>query len=239
MLIGDEQKRTEVERHLKQKHDVSKPFPEEETTEQPGSSSAEPVMDLVAMGDYINEEGAEPIHVTPISIDRPMIVHWETVKFPETRGTWIRIKRADENLELYRNFHHFIRFCTRSELEEMFKVGMELYANVLQEEIPSDLKIILEWLCMMFSPDKVSEVLNKGGHCSEVTAWVLYENCGVHMLNIDGILIEYYLVERQYNFGSRRLHAMMLSKLRAMKNSQIAQELIRVMKAQWVNVVIR
>ncbi|KAI3678125.1 hypothetical protein L6452_37406 [Arctium lappa] len=141
-LKGDFTQRVEAEREMKERHDlnIQQPFPD---IEEGTPSKDKEVVD-------------------PILVNAPEIIHWDILK--DQGKEYFRIKRLGEHYEVYATWGKIIRSCSRSNLEEMHKVGMSLYGKVLEEAGMSLIKIAMEYLCMMFDPDRIKHIIRDMNH---------------------------------------------------------------------------
>ncbi|KAI3759327.1 hypothetical protein L6452_07064 [Arctium lappa] len=163
---------------------------------------------------YMTLTNEEPVQADPISMKAPEIIFWDILK--DNRKEYFRFKRMGDQFEVYATWGKVIRSCSRADLEEMYKVGTKLYESVLQGTEMSLLKIAMEYLCMMFEPEKVKyriKDLHHGYGFKKVDHWMLFENCGVYMITIDKSYHEYYLVDKIYDHSKAKLQAMLKAKL--------------------------
>ncbi|KAI3728688.1 hypothetical protein L6452_17329 [Arctium lappa] len=116
-----------------------------------------------------------------------------------------------DHFEVYSTWGKIVKCCSRSDLEELFKVGMNLYGDVLKTPGMNIKKLAMEYLCMMFSPDLVKHVIKDV--FKSVDNWMLIERCGVYILTIDKSFHEYYLVDKIYDHSLAKLHGMLKAKL--------------------------
>ncbi|KAI3771977.1 hypothetical protein L6452_03150 [Arctium lappa] len=108
----------------------------------------------------------------------------------------------------------------------MHKVGIKLYEHVLKGTEESLLKIAMEYLCMMFDPEKVVYRMKDLHHeygFKKIDKWILFENCGVYMITIDNCYHEYYLVDKVYDHSKEKLNGMLKAKLVCAKESEMAR----------------
>ena len=113
-----------------------------------------------------------------------------------------------------------IELVSRDDLQEIYEVGRIKYATPIK---PLATKIMMEYLEMMFGPEKQIQELPY----TDVMMWKLFENNGVYSIIKDNAQVEFYLVERRYNHSLKLMNLMMARKLSASKNSLLAHKLIR------------
>ncbi|KAI3692645.1 hypothetical protein L6452_32466 [Arctium lappa] len=176
--------------------------------EQSSQSAQQPSQSNVHFELYMTVTDSDPVKAYPISVQAPEIIHWDIL---EDQGKeYFRIKRMGDHFEVYSTWG-IVRCCSRSDLEEMFKVGINLYEDVLKTLGMNIKKLAIEYLCMMFSPDRVKHVIKDV--LKSVDNWMLIERCGVYILTIDKSFHEYYLVDKIYDHSLSKLHGMLKAKL--------------------------
>ncbi|KAI3758535.1 hypothetical protein L6452_06100 [Arctium lappa] len=156
----------------------------------------------------------EPVHADPISMKARKIIFWDILK--DNIKEYIRFNRMGDQVEVYATWGKVIKSCSRADLEEMYKVGIKLYESVLQGTEMSLIKIAMEYLCMMFEPERVKYRIKDLHHeygFKKIDHWMLFENCGVYMITIDKSLHEYYLVDKIYDHCKAKLEGMLKAKL--------------------------
>ncbi|KAI3759073.1 hypothetical protein L6452_06646 [Arctium lappa] len=171
-LQGDFSQRVEVERKMKERHDlhIQQPFPENEETaptkeveeEQKEETLAQTVKAVKRMKSLASkkqtkrprieevQKEVEPVVATPgeqFSQQGAEQSEQSEIKGRNTSG----LKEWGTNMRSTQPGKD--RSCSRSDLEEMYKVGMNLYGEVLKGTEMSLLRITMEYLCMMFDPE--------------------------------------------------------------------------------------
>ncbi|KAI3735686.1 hypothetical protein L6452_15194 [Arctium lappa] len=144
----------------------------------------------------------------------------ESQEVPQSSDVNI-LKRKDDKYEVYSTWNKIVRECSRSDLEEMFEVGMKVYADQLTAPRLPIVKLVMEYLCMLFSPEAVKHLIRDV--FKTVRGWTLYERSGVYELALDTFHMEYYLVDRVYNHTNLKLNAMLNKKLGCVPNSEMAK----------------
>ncbi|KAI3719068.1 hypothetical protein L6452_19958 [Arctium lappa] len=205
----------------------------EETEKEAESSvppSAEPVQNPEPSNLQSNEQAdlfmtvIEPVQDVPISVKAPEVIFWDILR--DNRKEYFRLKRVGDVFEVYSTWGKVIRNCSRADLEEMHKVGMKLYESVLKGTEESLLKIAMEYLCMMFEPEKVVYRIKDLHHeygFKKIDKWMLFENCGVYMITIENCYHEYYLVDKVYDHSKEKLNGMLKAKLVCANESEMAR----------------
>ncbi|KAI3729649.1 hypothetical protein L6452_18311 [Arctium lappa] len=241
-LKGDSTQREEDERKMKERHDlnIQQPFPEseEETPikEKKEEKKEETLAHQIgvikrkktiatkpkAKRARIEEERAE---VEQEPTDEPLAEPEQS-----NQKEYFRFKRMGDQFEVYATWGKIIRSCSRSDLEEMFKIGMSMYENVLTGEERSLIRLAMEYLCMMFDPSRVQHVvrdLHLENKFQRKKKWMLFERCGVYVITVDRAYHEYYLVDKIYDHSKAKLQGMLNAKLICSKDSEMARIVVR------------
>ncbi|KAI3772326.1 hypothetical protein L6452_03508 [Arctium lappa] len=188
-----------------------------EQSSKPTDESMDPYMTIV-----------EPLKAVPISMQAPEIIFWDILR--DNGKNFFRIKRVDGSFEAYSTWGKVIRSCSRADMEELYKVGMKLYEPVLKGTEENLLKVTLEYLCMMFDPERVHYRIKDHKHefiFKKIDKWILFENCGVYMITIDNCYHEYYLVDKIYEHSKEKLEGMLKATLVCTKDSEMAKIVVR------------
>ncbi|KAI3735678.1 hypothetical protein L6452_15186 [Arctium lappa] len=170
----------------------------------------------------------ELVKAVPISMQAPEIIFWDMLR--DNGKNFFRIKRADGSFEAYSTWGKVIRSCSRADMEELYKVGMKLYEPVLKGTEENLLKVTLEYLCMMFDPERVHHRIKDHKHefiFKKIDKWILFENCGVYMITIDNCCHKYYLVDKIYEHSKEKLEGMLKATLVCTKDSEMAKIVVR------------
>ncbi|KAI3665161.1 hypothetical protein L6452_43782 [Arctium lappa] len=104
------------------------------------------------------------VSATPISSKLPKIIFWDICV--EKDKHFLRIKRENNRFEVYTSFHQFIRKCSRSDLEEVYSVGMKLYEDRIQQGAQDDTRLIMYWICLILKG--MLQLKLSGGRGSEM-----------------------------------------------------------------------
>jgi hypothetical protein len=144
----------------------------------------------------------------------------------ESDNDYIRIKRANGQVDVQRSWIGVLRRYTRTDLEEMHKVGKVLYGNLLGEDIEFSMsKMIIEHLCCMFESETIDYLIQRP--FEKVINWTLHENCAVYSIILDTGLFEFYLVDRIYRHSLKRLNGMIAVKLKCKTGSAMGEYLVK------------
>ncbi|KAI3771157.1 hypothetical protein L6452_02315 [Arctium lappa] len=201
---------------------------EKQNQEPPSQQSEQPRQPEEHFELYMTITDEEPVKVDPISVEAPEIIHWDTLV--DKRTEYFRIKRMGDYYEVYATWGKIIRSCTRVDLEEMYKVGLNLYGDLLKGAGMNIKKMAMEYLCMMFDPERVQYVikdLHLENGFKRIDNWMLFERSGVYAITIDKSYHEYYLVDKVYDHSKAKLQGMLRGKLVCPKGSEMARIVIR------------
>ncbi|KAI3701719.1 hypothetical protein L6452_27001 [Arctium lappa] len=206
----------------------------EETAESAAEHSEVPIVESVQIPEQSSKSTTEsmdlymtivePLKAVPISMKAPLITFWDILR--DNGKDFFRIKRADGSFEAYSTWGKVVRSCSRADIEELYKVGIKLYEPVLKGTEENLLKIAMEYLCMMFDPERVAYRIKDHQHefiFKKIDKWILFENCGVYMITIDNCYHEYYLVDRIYEHSKEKLEGMLKATLVCTKDSEMAK----------------
>ncbi|KAI3697225.1 hypothetical protein L6452_30086 [Arctium lappa] len=234
--VGIEAKSGKRVKSIASKRQLKKPRVEE--TEKEAEPSVTPPTEPVQSPEQSNKQTVEsmdlymtivePLKVVPISMKAPEITFWDILR--DNGKDFFRIKRADGSFEAYSTWGRVVRSCSRADIEELYKVGIKLYEPVLKGTEENLLKIAMEYLCMMFDPERVAYRIKDHQHefiFKKIDKWILFENCGVYMITIDNCYHEYYLVDRIYEHSKEKLEGMLKATLVCTKDSEMAKIMIR------------
>ncbi|KAI3746496.1 hypothetical protein L6452_08930 [Arctium lappa] len=223
-LQGDSSKRGEAERKMKERHDlnIQQPFPEEVTP------TKEKVEDTKEENVGMEMKSAKRVKTiaSKKQSKKPRVEEAEKEAEPSVTPSAESVQNPEQSFHNYYRTSTVIRRCSRADLEEMHKVGMKLYEHVLKGTEENLLKIAMEYLCMMFEPEKVVYRIKDLHHeygFKKIDKWILFESCGVYMITIDNCYHEYYLVDKVYDHSNEKLNGMLKAKLVCAKESEMAR----------------
>ncbi|GJR00832.1 putative nucleotidyltransferase, ribonuclease H [Tanacetum coccineum] len=151
------------------------------------------------------------------------IVDWESQSLGSMHV--YKIIRADGNTSYHKNFESMLKIFDRQDLVDLHRLVMKRFEN----NTPEGYNLML-WgdLKTMFEPNAEDEVWSNQQDWTLIS-WKLYENCGVHTLLLDGILISFHmLVEKRYPFTKEMLEKMLNWRLEAEAESTMAFELLKI-----------
>ena len=106
-----------------------------------------------------NPNPQQPIEVYPLESQPLEIVHWDTFVDKDSEKDYVWIKRANGQFDVQGSIMSILRQYSRADLEEMHRVGMSLYRDLLGEDVEySYTKMVLEHLCCMFEPETIAQI---------------------------------------------------------------------------------
>ncbi|KAI3715057.1 hypothetical protein L6452_22023 [Arctium lappa] len=216
----EKRKKNEKKPRVEEKKKVAE---EEEATKNEAESQEVPQSSDVNMYLVVMDKIPKPISAEPVGFKPPEVIHWDIMMVDGKE--YIRLKRKDDKYEVYSTWNKIVRECSRSDLEEMFEVGMKVHADQLKAPGLPIVKLVMEYFCMLFNPEAVKHLIRDV--FKTVRGWTLYERSGVYELALDTFHMEYYLVDRIYNHTNLKLHAMLNKKLGCALNSEMAKYLIQ------------
>ncbi|GJU75403.1 hypothetical protein Tco_1272473 [Tanacetum coccineum] len=149
---------------------------------------------------------------------------WLTV-VPDEDETIIR---ADGNTSYHKTFSSMLRKFDRQDLMDLHRLVMKRF----EDNTPEGYNL-LPWgdLKVMFEPNVEDEIWSNQQDWTLIS-WKLYENCGVHLLLMDGTLTCFnMLVEKIYPLIKEMLEKMLNWKLEAEADSTMAFELLKFIKS--------
>ncbi|KAI3702329.1 hypothetical protein L6452_28064 [Arctium lappa] len=110
-----------------------------------------------------------------------------------------------------------------------------LYGDLFQGAGMRVTKMAMEYLCMMFDPDRVKYLIKDLHHSNgfkSIDHWMLFERCGVYVITIDKSFHEYYLVDKVYDRNKAKLQGMQKASLVCNKGSEMAVIMDWLLKAK-------
>ena len=170
----------------------------------------------------------ETVDAQPIGVRGPEIVDWDTIL--DGRKNYYRITRKDGSQEGFSGFIILLMYSFRHDLDEIFGVGKKKYADKIGQGPYDYIRIAMEYLCMMYDTERVKFLI--AVEDQRVTRWNLYERCGVYSATICDSRYEFYLVEKEYDHGARKMKSMLNIKLVENGISELAKDLVKTILKQ-------
>ncbi|KAI3667295.1 hypothetical protein L6452_42347 [Arctium lappa] len=96
--------------------------------------------DDVKMYMVVMDKVPEPISAEPVGVKPPEVILWDTLTVDGKE--YIRLKRKNEKYEVFNTWAKIVRTCSRSDIEEMFEIGIKLYADKLKAQGISIAKLV-------------------------------------------------------------------------------------------------
>ncbi|GJW68818.1 hypothetical protein Tco_0123242 [Tanacetum coccineum] len=138
------------------------------------------------------------------------------------------IIRADGSSKRYTSMIHLLQNIDREDLENLWKLVKAKYGDTRPEEAYE--RVLFGDLKVMFERDMESEVWrNLESH--DVTAWMLYTSCEVHLVRFDNLHI-FMLAEKSYPLTPATITKMLDRKLQADHQNEICYQLLKLMLKQ-------
>ncbi|KAI3769483.1 hypothetical protein L6452_00587 [Arctium lappa] len=128
---------------------------EEEVAPESSKQQEPSTKDDVSLYMVVMDKVPEPISAEPVGVKPPEVIHWDTLTVDGKE--YIRLKRKDDQYEVFNTWVKIVRTCSRSDIEEMFEIGMKLYADHIQSQQTEDSCHVKEevGLCTKFRNGKV------------------------------------------------------------------------------------
>nr|GEX35083.1 hypothetical protein [Tanacetum cinerariifolium] len=148
--------------------------------------------------------------------------------YKEGKKKYYQIMRADEKSPMYMFFSQMLKRYDREDLEDLYKLVKARYGSTRPMK---DLDLLL-WgdLKTMFEPHVEDEIWKKQqGY--KVLEWKLYDSCGVHFLRMQYMKV-FMLVEKTYPLILPTLTMMLEKKLQIDYQSEMAYQLLKLIKKQ-------
>ncbi|GKD48186.1 hypothetical protein Tco_1277162 [Tanacetum coccineum] len=166
------------------------------------------------------------INAIPLATKPPVIVDVEIVS--EGQMSSYYIKRADGMSTRYSTMTVMLQGIDRDDLENLWKIVKEKFKDADSEEAYK--KVLWGNLKVMFEPDLESDVW-KILENYDVTTWILYSSCGVHLIKFEGLHI-FLLVDKVYPLTHATINKMLNKKLQIEDQSEMAYQLLKLMLKQ-------
>jgi hypothetical protein len=190
--------------------------------EQQQQQQDEPKQDYELFMVPFTDKDSVPIDVQPVSMKAPEIVDWETVQVD--RQVHHIITRKDGSQQTFPHLFRWFRYCSRSDIEDLFAVGIKKYGDTLAYPDVDLVTIALQILCHLFDREKV-KLYDTEDHT--VKKWTLYETCGVYAVAFSNGYYKFYLVDQTYMHSEKMMREMLKVKLTCDVQSEMGKDLIK------------
>ncbi|GJS21199.1 hypothetical protein Tco_0449831 [Tanacetum coccineum] len=152
-----------------------------------------------------------------------MIVDWEIVS--EGKISSYHIIRAGGNSKRYTTLVNLLQDFDREDLENLWKLVKARFAETRPEGDYE--RVLFGDFKVMFEPDMKSDVWRRLEDFN-VTAWILYTSCGVHLVKFRKLHI-FMLAERRYPLTPVTITKMLNRKLQADHQNEMCYQLFKLM----------
>lgn len=155
----------------------------------------------------ILEEEPEVCYVQPLNVKLPNIISWHADLIDHQ--IWIQITISNEMQTKFQGIFAVVKSLTREDHEDMHKFGVAKYSD--PTGIFNGNVMALEYLNMMFAPEQSLTLADQA--YSPIVKSTRYTTCGVYSVERQDGIVEFYLVERKYNHGAKKMLDMIKMRL--------------------------
>ncbi|KAJ9560628.1 hypothetical protein OSB04_005788, partial [Centaurea solstitialis] len=150
------------------------------------------------------------------------IIHWTTVKAGQKDD--LKVVRRNGKEDVYFNLDKFISVCTRKDLDDFNRVGLELYgADFFGKSIQrmnTTVKMIMESLDRTYSPSYMNQ------RALGIILWKVYPKSEVVMLRLTDGSDEFHLFEREYNMNLLRIEGILKKSNKYLKLNELEKQYV-------------
>ncbi|KAJ9548467.1 hypothetical protein OSB04_021010 [Centaurea solstitialis] len=150
------------------------------------------------------------------------IIHWTTVKAGQKDDLKVIRRNGKENV--YFNLDKFISVCTRKDLDDFNKVGLELYGadffGKSLQRLNTTVKMIMESLDRTYSPSFMNQ------RPLGIILWRVYPKSEVVMLRLSDGSDEFHLFEREYNLDLLRIEGILKKSNKHLKLNELEKQYV-------------
>ncbi|KAJ9538694.1 hypothetical protein OSB04_031427 [Centaurea solstitialis] len=154
--------------------------------------------------------------------DDDTIIHWTTVKAGQKDDLKVIRRNGKENV--YFNLDKFISGCTRKDLDDFNKVGLELYGADFfgrsMQKLNTTIKMIMESLDRTYSPSYMNQ------RALGIVLWKVYTKSEVVMLRLSDGSDEFHLFEREYNLNLLRIEGILKKNNKHLKLNELEKQYV-------------
>ncbi|KAJ9544511.1 hypothetical protein OSB04_024218 [Centaurea solstitialis] len=154
--------------------------------------------------------------------DDDTIIHWTTVKAGQKDDLKVIRRNGKENV--YFNLDKFISGCTRKDLDDFNKVGLELYGADFfgrsMQKLNTTIKMIMESLDRTYSPSYMNQ------RPLGIILWKVYTKSEVVMLRLSDGSDEFHLFEREYNLNLLRIEGILKKNNKHLKLNELEKQYV-------------
>ena len=140
-----------------------------------------------------------------------------------------KITRADDSDSIFMSFGAMLRYFTRDDLTDLYRIVMKKYGA----ECPEDEFDRVLWgdLRNMFEPPLREDAVWGLPFQQRLIHWIYYDSCGVHCLQLESACI-YMLAERSYPLSPIICKSMLEKKLSGGKKDEVCYQLLKQIEKQ-------
>ncbi|KAJ9566793.1 LOW QUALITY PROTEIN: hypothetical protein OSB04_002759 [Centaurea solstitialis] len=150
------------------------------------------------------------------------IIHWTTVKAGQKDD--LKVVRRNGKEDVYFNLDKFISVCTRKDLDDFNKVGLELYGadffGKSLQRLNTTVKMIMESLDRTYSPSFMNQ------RSLGIILWRVYPKSEVVMLRLTDGSDEFHLFEREYNMNLLRIEGILKKCNKYLKLNELERQYV-------------
>ncbi|KAJ9563127.1 hypothetical protein OSB04_008287 [Centaurea solstitialis] len=150
------------------------------------------------------------------------IIHWTTVKADQKDD--LKVVRRNGKEDVYFNLDKFISVCTRKDLDDFNRVGLELYgADFFGKSIQrlnTTIKMVMESLDRTYSPSYMNQ------RSLGIILWKVYPKSEVVMLRLTDGSDEFHLFEREYNMNLLRIEGILKKCNKYLKLNELEKQYV-------------
>ncbi|KAJ9560871.1 hypothetical protein OSB04_006031 [Centaurea solstitialis] len=150
------------------------------------------------------------------------IIHWTTVKAGQKDD--LKVVRRNGKEDVYFNLDKFISVCTRKDLDDFNRVGLELYGadffGKSMQRLNTTIKMIMESLDRTFSPSYMNQ------RALGIILWKVYPKSEVVMLRLTDGSDEFHLFEREYNMNLLRIEGILKKSNKYLKLNELEKQYV-------------
>ncbi|KAJ9535789.1 hypothetical protein OSB04_un001058 [Centaurea solstitialis] len=150
------------------------------------------------------------------------IIHWTTVKAGQKDD--LKVIRRNGKEDVYFNLDKFISVCTRKDLDDFNRVGLELYGadffGKSMQKLNTTVKMIMESLDRTYSPSYMNQ------RALGIILWKVYTKSEVVMLRLSDGSDEFHLFEREYNLNLLRIEGILKKINKHLKLNELEKQYV-------------
>ncbi|KAJ9542626.1 hypothetical protein OSB04_029132 [Centaurea solstitialis] len=150
------------------------------------------------------------------------IIHWTTIKAGQKDD--LKVVRRNGKEDVYFNLDKFISVCTRKDLNDFNRVGLELYGADFfgrsLQRMNTTIKMIMESLDHTYSPSFMNQ------RSLGIILWKVYPKSEVVMLRLTDGSDEFHLFEREYNMNLLKIEGILKKCNKYLKLNELEKQYV-------------